>query len=349
MSTAETNWETSLPPRSWPQLQAAWIAAVTLASVVLMSASDILFRHPEFNLVLALGLCTAAVRPRKWWFTPIGAASALAAGSAADMVGISPVVGAGLSVACSLTWLLKEQPDALDWFNAALTGVAGAGFGLYLGSQGAQLLLVTQVQAAAQASMVALGISLVLPVLAWRPARDPFPSDREIVAALTEPYREPVFKAKQLLGAARSQAPDAWTRRGLAEVATWVFRLQTTLQTLDRELGQVNADEVNKRIAACETDDELDAFTRERKQATVVHLRRLLDHGNTLRVERGRTTALVEYATAFLEEARAGLAIAHPLPGEATPERLPEVLGRLREHASAADARRKTARELESR
>ena len=65
-----------------------------------------------------------------------------------------------------------------------------------------------------------------------------------------------------------------------------------------------------------------------------------------IQTERQRTEALVDYALAFLEEARAGLAIARELPGEASPDRLPEVLGRLRDHATEGDVRRRTNREM---
>ena len=82
-------------------------------------------------------------------------------------------------------------------------------------------------------------------------------------------------------------------------------------------------------------------------QATAEHLKRLLEHRAAIAVERGRTDALVEYALAFLEEARAGLAVARELPGEAIPDRLPEVLGRLRTQARDGDARRRTVRELD--
>jgi hypothetical protein len=73
-----------------------------------------------------------------------------------------------------------------------------------------------------------------------------------------------------------------------------------------------------------------------------------MEHRHLIDIERQRTHALVEYALAFLEEVRAGLAVARELPGEAIPERLSEVLGRLRGQAKAGDARRRTAREMTS-
>jgi len=132
----------------------------------------------------------------------------------------------------------------------------------------------------------------------------------------------------------------------LAEVATWVYTLQLTLQTHDEALNTSDVPDVQRRIQACNADDGIDAFTKDRQMATAKHLQRLLEHRQALTKERRRTLSLVDYALAFLEEVSAGLAIARQLPGEATPDRLPEVLERLRMHADAGDARRKTQREL---
>jgi hypothetical protein len=173
------------------------------------------------------------------------------------------------------------------------------------------------------------------------------PSVNHIKRSLKVKYRPPVFKALQLFRSSRVHAPDGDTRRGLAEVSTWVFRLQSTLQALDAELRNIDPGEIEQRIAHCErSDDETDDFTRERRHATATHLRRLLEHRRAIAVERNRTEAVVEYAMAFLEEARAGLAVARELPGEDAPDRLPEVLDRLRTHSAAGDARRRTAREM---
>ena len=105
---------------------------------------------------------------------------------------------------------------------------------------------------------------------------------------------------------------------------------------------------VQSRIDALEQQgDEVDSFSRDRHLATAAHLRRLLDHRDKLQLELQRTESLVAYALAFLEEARAGLALAKQLPGEAIPNRLSDVLEHLRGQALAGDARRQTAREVE--
>ena len=173
------------------------------------------------------------------------------------------------------------------------------------------------------------------------------PSTRQIKKTLKLPYRPPALRALDLFAGCKRQRADADTERGLAEVATWVYRLQMTLQTLDGELETIQEADIRERIDRCRAEDDLDAFTVERRQATAQHLERLLEHREAIVTERGRTNALADYALAFLEEARAGLAVARELPGEAVPDRLVEVLGRLRTQAREGDNRRRTQRELE--
>ena len=70
------------------------------------------------------------------------------------------------------------------------------------------------------------------------------------------------------------------------------------------------------------------------------------DTGTWKTRERARAESLQTYALAYLEEARAGLAVARLLPGEHTPEALGSVLERLREHAADRSSRRNAAREV---
>jgi hypothetical protein len=56
----------------------------------------------------------------------------------------------------------------------------------------------------------------------------------------------------------------------------------------------------------------------------------------------------VEFAVAFLEEARAELTIARVPTGDSSPDRLPEVLTRLRMYSSDQAVARQTRRELAS-
>ncbi len=129
-------------------------------------------------------------------------------------------------------------------------------------------------------------------------------------------------------------------------MARWVLHLQTSRGSLDAEARTIDVVDVQARIEACAGQPSDDAFTRERRAATAAHLQRLLDHHEAIQVEADRTGALVDYALAYLEEARAGLILGRRLAGDAAPTRLAEVLGRLREHAAEGDARRRTAREV---
>ena len=120
-----------------------------------------------------------------------------------------------------------------------------------------------------------------------------------------------------------------------------------TLQTLDREVETIRPAEVQARIERCQSGETADPFTAERQKATISHLERLLEHRAAIVQERERTGAIVDYALAFLEEARAGLAVARELPGEAVPDRLATVLHRLRSQAREGDNRRRTKREID--
>ena len=92
---------------------------------------------------------------------------------------------------------------------------------------------------------------------------------------------------------------------------------------------------------AC-TDD----FTRDRRLATATHLERLAEHLDALVLERQRLIALIDYAAAYQEEARAGLVLARLKPGDYTPPRLDDVLTRLRSHSQRQLAQRATVREV---
>ncbi|MEQ1567048.1 MAG: hypothetical protein ABMA64_15525, partial [Myxococcota bacterium] len=241
------------------------------------------------------------------------------------------------------------RTDALDIVHGALGTIIGSVLGLWVATALVPAALPTIVSAALTTGIVALiGSQGLLPVAIRFDTAPQLPTARDIQRALRIAYRPPVFRALDLYAACQTHAPDRESRRGLAEVATWVFRLQSTMQTLDGELAQIDPEQVQARIDQNRAAGALDDFTRERRAETAHHLERLLQHRDAISVERNRTDAQVDYALAFLEEARAGLAVARELPGEASPDRLREVLHRLRQHAQEGDARRKTARELGS-
>ena len=102
-------------------------------------------------------------------------------------------------------------------------------------------------------------------------------------------------------------------------------------------------------LSLTEAKDIIDTYDSPRD--TGAQLRKFLDvlarHREQVELERRRTESLQEYALAYLEEARMGLVLARALPGERSPDRLDEVLTRLREHAKDGDNRRRTAREVQ--
>ncbi len=348
----DPRWKGALASR-----QARWIG-LSAGTLALNTALGPLL-NPALVLALALGLGAWAAWPSRWLMGP---ALTLAAVGVAALIGLlmahreaplllsgAQVIGAGAVVGLGLGPLAGGALDAWRRAQSVLGGAAGAGLGWWaaialVGPAGDSVLL-----AALQGATLGLvaSQSVVAAAMQWT-ASDRIPSPGRIRGSLAPPYREPCMRASALDQGFERQAPDPETRDGLGEVAAWVYRLQWTLMSLDRELDGLQPEQLQERRMelterALATEDE---FTRDRLLATSRHLEQLLKHREALALERGRTAALSEYASAYLEEARAGLALARVQPGDHVPERLSDVLGRLRGHAAAGEAQRRTAREV---
>lgn len=262
--------------------------------------------------------------------------------SPAVILGVAALVGAAIAGADAATPILNRVQSALGGLalgggGAALAGLttglgwapgpAGLAQGLAWGLAGAGLLAL----AAARARSVA------------RP-----PSAAHVKAQLPAAFAEPALRAIALDTALAARCPDAATRDGVGEVAAWVVRLQGALAALDAELATFEAARVAERIATLTADAAAatDPFARDRHLAAAEHLGALLRHRDALQAERARTAALADYAAAWLEEARAGLALAALSGTELAPSGLGDVLDRLRGHARDGGARRHAAWEL---
>ncbi|MFT5586973.1 MAG: hypothetical protein ACI9VR_004578 [Cognaticolwellia sp.] len=297
----------------------------------------------ELPVALGLGLGAAFASFRKWRFAPLLLAAPIAGVLAESWLGSHTLLlpGALLGLATAFA-NLRPRFRKLDAANGVLAGMGGSALASLL------LLRGLGLPPAAEAIVAGLGATLLLlPALVrWVP-RAHVPSDREVERRLSEHYRPPVLRAGQLFRQLESDA-DADTLDGLAEVGGWVFNLARSLQTIGRQLENVDHSDLNDRIEllAMEIEETEDPFTRDRRLATAKHLEQLLRHADQLRLERDRIASLQEYAVAYLEEARVGLTLASTLPGEHTPGRLHEVLDRLRQHTVEGDARRQSAREV---
>lgn len=330
-----------------PRHQALWVFGQVVAAAG-AGALGLWSTHPEIALTLCIAAGAALANPFRLWSAPLVAGGVTATGLLFSMVEWPAVIGAGAAAGALAAWSLPWRTDWLDSVNAALGTLTGSSIGLFAATGVVPETLPAGLAPVLTAALVGVVGSLGLLPVAIRFDQHPtLPSRREVEKALRVPYRPPVYRALDLFGAARKATSDAETRRGLAEVATWVYRLQVTLQARDVELEAIDERDIRDRIARCLEDASADPVTRERRAATAQHLERLLEHREQIQVERGRIEAEVEYALAFLEEARAGLALARELPGETIPERLPAVLDRLRTQARDGDARRRTARELD--
>lgn len=330
-----------------PRRQGLWVAGSS-AAAALLAATPLWAFQPELGLTLSIAAGAAMVNPRRLWAAPMVAAAVAFVGLVFFVFQWPVVIGASAVAGALATWMLPQRTDWIDALNGALGAVAASSIALWAATTLLPGALPVMLSAVGTAALVALaGSQGLLPAALRFDGSPQLPTPRQIQRELRNRYRPPVLRALAQYRSAQGHVIDRDTRRGLAEVVTWVFRLQTTLQALDHELEQIDPDQVGARIARNRaSSDSADPFTRERRHATADHLERLLEHRALIEVERSRSEALSDYALAFIEEARAGLTIAQRLPSEAVPERLQEVLFRLRSQAIEGDARRRTAREL---
>ncbi len=331
-----------LAARSLARAEASWIVISAVTAGVLGFAMTT--ASPTFwGVAAAMG--AIAARPPRVYLLPFAVLFVVSCTVLLASLGVSPVVASGLAAG-----VIVGLPGWRRTFESACAGALGAALAWALASE-----IGAAGSALAAGAIVAVGTSMALlpPALRFhaRPRRVHMPSDDVIRISLTEPYRAPVLQAGRLEHQLSLEAPDSTTRDGLTEVAHWVWQLGLTLQALDKDIATIVPEEVLVRREALLAEgagDEgaPDPFVRERQRGTADHLDRLLEHRGVLVRERARSASLQGYALAYLEEARAGLAVARLLPGEHTPEALGSVLERLREHAADRSNRRDAAREL---
>ncbi len=315
---------------------AAWAALVFAAGAWWGVPQD----APALALGLAVGVGLWAAHPR----SPLGllAATFVVAATAGltAPLDLHPVWIAG-GLAGGLAGQLRRAP-LHERLQAMLAGLAGAG----LAAVAADTLGLRPDHVATAALVGAGAACALVPLhLAWTPVP---PGARQLRRTLNPVWREPAQRAARLHAQLLEQRPDPETREGLSEVACWVYRLALSLQRLDAELTTLPERQIQQRLGTLldQVDGSDDLFLRDRRLATVAHYQQVLAQVDELRLERERLRSLQEYALAYLEEARLGLVLARTLPGQGVPDRLDEVLGRLRTDASEATTLRRTAQEL---
>ncbi|MFK7930274.1 MAG: hypothetical protein AB8H79_18950, partial [Myxococcota bacterium] len=284
-----------------PLRQARWVLAQSAVTAGLW-ASGLWSSHPELSLSLALSIGPVAASPRRIWALPLVSAAVVLAGLGTAAVGVSSLIGAGAIAGLAACLLLPDRRDALDLINGTLATLAGTALGLFAAVNLTASVSGTAVGAVLLSALVGLVASQGLVPVVLRTEAMGLPSRAQIRRTLKPPYRPPALRGLDLYDRARPHTPDRRTRLGLAEVATWVYTLQLTLQSHDEALDTIDVDDVQRRIDACNTDDDGDAFTKDRQLATAKHLQRLLEHREALTQERRRTLSLVDYALAFMEE-----------------------------------------------
>lgn len=352
--------------------QVAWTLAQASVATALWSSS-LPQVAPELCVSLALGAGAVAAWPKR---APQALLATAGASAAAVLVGLfgqadstialmtdstaaaqwarpaldgAQIWAAGATLGAALPWIEGGPRDGQRVLQGALGGAIVAGLGTWAGTALGALTWTPGLALIVGALVCALVCSQAIAIAGLRfHSADRVPSLQRIEALLPEVRQAPAIAAAGLDSALEAQAPDPETRDGLGEVAAWVFRLQWTLCGLDHELDMLGGIALEERIVALteEATNVQDDLTRERKLATVQHLERLRGHRRSLLAERERADALAGYALAYLEEARVELALARVQPGDHTPERLHDVLHRLRAFSADRAARRETAREV---
>ncbi|MCK6525353.1 hypothetical protein L6R49_28440 [Myxococcota bacterium] len=339
----------SLPDRALTRLTAlehglfALCAAVAGAGLLLLPVAQ---ARPALAVGLAFGLALGAVRPWAPLLVPAFMALTLGAALGADRIGAPSVVVTALVAGLVLGARRAPEGDG-PWFyalNAGLAAAMGAGLLAWAAARAGFNEATPQLAASAFGA----GLGLWPGTLRFREVT-PLPTAASLAASLPEPYVQAPTRALELYNAVQTGKVDPETLDGLAEVLRWIVRLAESLRTLDEDLRAADPVSLRERAEAAihEAETSDDEFIRDRRLATAKHLEQILRHREQVELERRRTESLQEYALAYLEEARMGLVLARALPGERSPDRLDEVLMRLREHAKDGDNRRRTAREVQ--
>lgn len=333
-----------------PALQLRWVAAVALLSLWPLAG----YALPQSLLALGLG-AAAGLRgaPAARLGAAVGVVGAGYLGALIERAqsggpSVALALGPGALLAAGFVGgvlaLRDDKTDRHTLIQGGLLGALGMGLGAWAAVQ-----LTGGLSGPLAMGLLALLASSAVFARALRWSEVSRPERAEVVeAALAPPYRVSGVRAAALDDEIERRAPDLAARDGLGEVAAWVIRLQWTAQELDRDIAQIDLPALDQRLTAlsAELDQTEDPFTRERKRATISHLNQLLGHRGALLRERERAGALSDYALAFLEEARAGLAVARLTPGDHVPNNLPDVLERLRTFSAEQEVQRRGAREL---
>lgn len=293
------------------------------------------------GLAMATAVAVVALRPARAYLLPLVGLVVAGGTWALSRAGIPVALALG-----ALAGMAVATGPVLTRVESVLAGAAGAGLAHAL-AMDVTVALPALVGVAVVGAAVGLGAAQsLLPGALRFAARHRIPSPGTIRATLPERYRAPCQRAWSLDQEIAKRAPDRELRDGLGEVGAWVYRLGLTLAALDDDIGRIDPEAIGARRADIDLDPPSDPFIRERRQGTAQHLDRLLEHRAALARERARAASLQDYALAYLEEARAGLAVAQLQPGEASPEQLGTVLEKLRAHAAESGARRQTRREV---
>lgn len=270
----------------------------------------------------------SATPPARWGWVVAGVPLASWAVAVAGLPG--PLGAAAMATALAARWA-PFPTDRFDPWLGALAGLACTGIAGRLAADLPGLPGVLLVGAAS-------GIGLA--VAACRHDHPDAPSYFAGSSLHPDSWKD-LRHARTLYQEAARLAPDVPTRRGLREVTGWIATLHRTRHHLDRELLRQPLPR-HDLPEPCTEDPTVHACRRA--QQSHVEAREALRH--TVLDERDRTQAAADHALAWLDHARARLALLTVSPRPGVSPDLDEMLDQIRIHERQHEAHRRTSRDM---
>lgn len=323
-----------------PALSVVRLAAATLASIGLVLAVSQSGAPIFVATCLAVGIAGALMMMPRWRRTALALPACLLAAAIAAQLDVAAlpwvvatVAAIGAAPNTPSPSLGQRVSSAAVATVIAVGAMACASVFVELGSESLVAAVATSL------CIVAIGVGQAVSHLDTSHNRVSY---WRVHQALSVRRRPAVFRALQRAEQGWMCTRDVDVRSGLDEVSNWVFTLQVHQQAIDRDVAVLAC----ATTQSTETPDGRDAFAAKQRAAASSLRARQEDHVRTLRVEAERTSALVEFALAWLDDAVASLTVAQRTAQVAAPIDMDRILARLRAHEREQDALRRTLVEL---
>lgn len=275
---------------------------------------------------LAAGL--SATPTARWGWVVVGVPTAAWTLVAVGLPG--SLGAAGVATALAARW----APFPTDRFDPWLGALAG------MACTGVAMRLAADLPGLAGTLLLGAGSGVGLVVAAWRHDHPDAPSYFTGSSLHPDSWKD-LRHARSLYQEAARLAPDVPTRRGLREVTGWIGSLHRTRYRLDRELMRQS---LAHAPASGPCSEDATVRASRRAQQRHVEAREALRHA--VQEERERTQAAADQALAWLDHARARLALITVSPNPGVSPDLDDMLDQIRIHEREHEAHRRTSHDM---